>query len=931
MSHDSAPADAGRPQQRGLANAVVLLCGTGRHDAGSKLPDIPAVGSTLTGLSEVLTERCGAREVTTKLNLPTLSELGDAIIKAARRADNILLIYYVGHGLVGDDGTLYLAARQTTSDPDRLQHTGLSYEIVRRYAIGSTARLKIVILDCCFGGRAVGPLGRETPVEDLAAIDGVFVLTSAGSEQVAIAPPGSPHTAFGGALISFLRSGDSAAGPDITLEAVYSHLDRILPASGYPRPRRRAIGSIGAFVLTDNPAYGGPPTPADRLPPPPGRLSVRALVAAVAAGTAAVPFLASARHGGSWSTLPPGVRGQVLTALWGLPLLAATAALAAAAVAGPLAGSVARLVIRRRWALLRRLRAALLGSCAFLLAMGFGSAAVDAGAGGQVWLASCPPTAHLSVLVSTESYEPARELARAFELDTAEDNFGCPAARLLVYAAAPADIHGALGKGWGEPERVRIGPRPDVWLPDWSGELRRAGAAAAAAGRKLPVRSARTVASTPVVLAVADGSAAGRESGAAATEPPPDGAEWAQLLGSMQQRDWAMVAPDPVTTVGALARVALYPPAGEAAQASPAGQPGSVKAIERYLDRSHDQGNHRLDADVAGLLCAPAGPRERTGYVVTEQAVARFNNDDPLGPACGQRGSLRLRAVYPRHTAVFDRQAVRFGWPAVNEERSRAADRFAAWFDTAAGRTALSRVGLRPPGGAAQPPLTPQWGVQPDVTPEPTQLTDDLLGAVQTRYREAHRPGRVLLAIDASESMGAPAPGDSLWRVAARGAESTVDRLGPRDEIGVWSFQGDSAAGVRKLVPLGLRAEPVQGRSRQEAIAGALAAVRPAEAAPLFDAVVGGLAEVGPTTAERVTAVVVLTDGQNDNGSTIDAKGFDDAVRNKGVRVFAVAMGATGCDAPVLKTITTATAGSCLRAQPGTVTEELKTILEAVL
>jgi hypothetical protein len=49
------------------------------------------------------------------------------------------------------------------------------------------------------------------------------------------------------------------------------------------------------------------------------------------------------------------------------------------------------------------------------------------------------------------------------------------------------------------------------------------------------------------------------------------------------------------------------------------------------------------------------------------------------------------------------------------------------------------------------------------------------------------------------------------------------------------------------------------------------------------------------------------------------------------VRVFAVAMGATGCAAPVLKTITTATAGKCLEAEPGTVIDPLATIFEALL
>jgi hypothetical protein len=255
------------------------------------------------------------------------------------------------------------------------------------------------------------------------------------------------------------------------------------------------------------------------------------------------------------------------------------------------------------------------------------------------------------------------------------------------------------------------------------------------------------------------------------------------------------------------------------------------------------------------------------------------------------------------------------------------AARFTAWFDTPGGRAALVAAGLRPPDFVPHAPLTPEWGVQPDLEPAPAPVDNDLLASVRTRHDDAHRPGRVLLAIDASESMRSATPGGSRWEVARRGAESAFGLLRPPrpDELGVWVFQGVGRNGIRRLVPL------PGGQSRQATNAEALKVVHPQGPAPLFDTILAGIAEVRPANEERTTALVILTDGQDDNASTVDVNEFRAAVEGKQVRVYVVAMGTAGCAAPVLKTITTATGGECLEADPGAVTAQLATIFEAVL
>jgi uncharacterized caspase-like protein len=164
-----------------LAAARVLLIGTGRHRSGSGMPDVPAVATTLRDLRKSLIERCGVGRdsISIILDLVNPMALGEAIASAAEQATDILIVYYVGHGLVSSDSALYLATRSTDYRPSRIEHTALPYRALRTYVRDCPALSKIVILDCCWAGLAFEALGDSTHLADLSRIEGTFVLTSA--------------------------------------------------------------------------------------------------------------------------------------------------------------------------------------------------------------------------------------------------------------------------------------------------------------------------------------------------------------------------------------------------------------------------------------------------------------------------------------------------------------------------------------------------------------------------------------------------------------------------------------------------------------------------------------------------------------------------------------------------------------------------------
>lgn len=258
-----------------FSGARVLLMGTGTHAPGAGLPDVPAIGRTLTDLHDAFVRYCGLPEAALRVvtDPPTAQVMGQEIAEVAEQADGLLLVYYIGHGLVSEDAALYLAASQSEGARagrrlSRVEVTALPYATLRRLVMNSRARAVVVILDCCFSGKALDGLSDSVDeVANLAQITGGFLLTAAGREEVALAPAGASHTAFSGHLLRLLRSGDPHRPAWLTLQEVYRHLAVTLPASGFPKPRSRSDGTIGELVLAPNPAYRAQLTPPAMSPP----------------------------------------------------------------------------------------------------------------------------------------------------------------------------------------------------------------------------------------------------------------------------------------------------------------------------------------------------------------------------------------------------------------------------------------------------------------------------------------------------------------------------------------------------------------------------------------------------------------------------------------------------------------------------------------
>jgi WD40 repeat protein len=175
----------------------------------------------------------------------------DAILDSAAQAHNVLLIYYVGHGVLDADGALYLATRATRNlTLGKAAYQALPFEQVgKELRTQHRIRSTVVVLDCCFSGRA------SLPLPDC------FLITSADRDESAIAVPGAPYTVFTGQLIQLLREGDPLGPRQFTLRAAHRCLAKVLHEQGRPVPQIHASGQVGDLILTTNVAYREPTDP----------------------------------------------------------------------------------------------------------------------------------------------------------------------------------------------------------------------------------------------------------------------------------------------------------------------------------------------------------------------------------------------------------------------------------------------------------------------------------------------------------------------------------------------------------------------------------------------------------------------------------------------------------------------------------------------
>lgn len=238
------------------ANSRALLIGTSSY---RHLPGVPASGNNLLALASALERHTGLppEHCTLLLDPPDLAAVGREVEAAAKGATDLLLIYYSGHGLVASDGLLYLALPQTSQRD--VTWSGVPFKLLHHAVQMSRARTKVLILDCCFSGRATQLLGaEESNIVGQITANGAFTLTSSPANSPSYAFDGNGHTAFTGALLHLLDHGVPGAGAFLTLKDLYLGLLHHSQANGLPEPQRLGTHTADMLPLAANRGFAAP-------------------------------------------------------------------------------------------------------------------------------------------------------------------------------------------------------------------------------------------------------------------------------------------------------------------------------------------------------------------------------------------------------------------------------------------------------------------------------------------------------------------------------------------------------------------------------------------------------------------------------------------------------------------------------------------------
>ena len=306
------------------------------------------------------------------------------------------------------------------------------------------------------------------------------------------------------------------------------------------------------------------------------------------------------------------------------------------------------------------------------------------------------------------------------------------------------------------------------------------------------------------------------------------------------------------------------------------------------------------------------------GYVsavaVEEKSVIDYNRGNPDGVL--QDGEeprpprVPLVAIYPEEGTVYsDNPLYVLDAPWVDAAQVEGANRFIDFVGEIANQEKILRFGFRPghPDVALDKPIDLANGVDPNEpqtlleVPEPpvlTQLLDD--------WQDQRKPARVLLLVDVSGSMGEvadPDTGATKLDLAKSAAITALDDFNDDDEVGLWVFTTDltDAAGNPtehlELVP------PGRVGDVGEQLKGKLRDLVPLQGTPLYSATElaydNQVAGYDPT---RINAVVLLSDGVNDDGepdddrqqlqSLLDSLTSDaEGQQSQEVRVFTISYG----------------------------------------
>jgi hypothetical protein len=382
-------------------------------------------------------------------------------------------------------------------------------------------------------------------------------------------------------------------------------------------------------------------------------------------------------------------------------------------------------------------------------------------------------------------------------------------------------------------------PRPQVWVPDSTLALRRAHQLGAA---DVPPTGA-SVASSPVVLAVAEAAAKG-------LGWPSHTLTWSDVL-AVGAAGIVTGMPDPARdAVGTAALLGIR----ESVRSSPDTAAAYVAQLRRFSTNTLG-GETELIARLPGSSDG-AGTGAVTAFPASENSLLRHNVEDSTSP---------LVAVYSSAVPTLDYPFAELG--GITPQQQPIVDKLREAMLNGSGGDAIAKTGLRAAGGQAlrehidDPKVSPP-GLRAVVMPAAADV-DQLLN----QWAGINLSARVQVLLDVSGSMNAQVPGTGLNRMqlTTQATAKALHLFKPTTQLRMLEFSTrlDGDKDYREILPMA----PVA----QHLASGALDKLNQLKATAdggtgLYDSILDTYRTARREWEPgRLNLVIVMTDGRNED------------------------------------------------------------------
>ncbi|MGX9727431.1 MAG: caspase, EACC1-associated type [Candidatus Electronema sp. VV] len=165
--------------------------------------------------------------------------------------DDLVLIYFSGHGKLNPSGKLCLATVNTK--PKKLGSTSIPAATITSFFEHSNVQRKILILDCCYSD-AIGEEfrgGVDDQLQIMAKGQGTFIMTASTGIQVAVEKEGDQLGLFTKHLVDGIRSGEADRDEDgeIDIHELYQHVYEKVRAEGAQEPMKWDLNARGRMII----------------------------------------------------------------------------------------------------------------------------------------------------------------------------------------------------------------------------------------------------------------------------------------------------------------------------------------------------------------------------------------------------------------------------------------------------------------------------------------------------------------------------------------------------------------------------------------------------------------------------------------------------------------------------------------------------------